>query len=140
MSGKPIIRVRDVMRRGHSLVSSSDTVRDVLDLVINDDNHIVVVDKRSPDDEYGLVRLSDIAHKVLAENKSPDRVNVYEIMSKPALCISETMDIRYCAMMFENFKLHAAPVVDSQGDILGAVSYEDLVLKGLMQLSDEAVR
>lgn len=135
MSSKTIIRVRDVMRRGHSLVSSRDSVRDVLDLVINDDNHIVVVDKKSPDDEYGLVRLSDIAHKVLALDKSPDRVNVYEIMSKPALCIPEAMDIRYCAMMFENFNLHAAPVIDSQGDILGAVSYEDLVLKGLMQLS-----
>jgi CBS domain containing-hemolysin-like protein len=137
MSDKPIIRVRDVMRSGHSLVNSSDSVRDVLDLVINDDNHIVVVDKRSPDDEYGLVRLSDIAHKVLAKNKSPDRVNVYEIMSKPALCIADSMNIRYCAMMFENFNLHAAPVIDSRGDILGAVSYEDLVLKGLMRLSED---
>ncbi|MEZ5538263.1 MAG: CBS domain-containing protein [Thiolinea sp.] len=137
MSEKMIIRVRDVMRSGHSLVNSRDSVRDVLDKVINDDNHIVVVDKKSPDDEYGLVRLSDIAHKVLAQNKSPDRVNVYEIMSKPALCIAESMDIRYCAMMFENFKLHAAPVVDSRGEIVGAISYEDLVLKGLMQLSDD---
>ncbi|MEZ5480061.1 MAG: CBS domain-containing protein [Thiolinea sp.] len=133
MSEKPLVRVRDVMREGYSLVHSQETVRDVLSKIVNDDNHIVIVDRKSPDDEYGLVRLSDIAHKVLAPGKSPDRVNIYEIMSKPALCIPERMDIKYCAMMFERFNLHAAPVVDHEGNIIGAVSYEDLVLKGLMQ-------
>lgn len=131
MSEKTVIRAKDIMREGYSLVDARDTIRNVLRKIEEDDNHIVIVDRMNEDDEYGVVRLSDIAHKVLAQDKSPDRVNVYEVMSKPALCISDRMDIRNCSRMFERFNIHAAPVIDVEGNILGAISYDDLVLKGL---------
>jgi len=134
MTEDKIIKVQDVMREGYSLVDSRLTIRQVLNQIIADDNHIVIVDKHSDHDEYGLLRLSDISRKVLAKDRSPDRVNVYEVMSKPALCIHGKMDIRHCAKMFERFNLHAAPVIDQNGNIIGAISYENLILKGLMQL------
>jgi len=134
MTEDKIIKVQDVMREGYSLVDSRLTIRQVLNQIIADDNHIVIVDKHSDHDEYGLLRLSDISRKVLAQDRSPDRVNVYEVMSKPALCIHGKMDIRHCAKMFERFNLHAAPVIDQNGNIIGAISYENLILKGLMQL------
>jgi CBS domain-containing protein len=93
----------------------------------------LIVDKRNADDEYGIVVLADIAKLVLAVDKSPDRVNVYEIMSKPVIQVSPDMDIRYCARLFERFGLERAPVVDA-GKIVGMVSYHVLVLRGLMQL------
>lgn len=134
MTEDKIIQVQDVMREGYSLVDSRLTIRQVLNQIIADNNHIVIVDKHADHDEYGLLRLSDISRKVLAKDRSPDRVNVYEVMSKPALCIHGKMDIRHCAKMFERFNLHAAPVIDQNGTIIGAISYENLILKGLMQL------
>ena len=69
------------------------------------------VDKRHDDDEYGMLLISDVAKKVLAMDRSPDRINVYEIMSKPVLSVDPDMNIRYCARYFERFGLTRAPVI-----------------------------
>ena len=92
--------------------------------------HSVVIDKRGDDDEYGIVLTSDIAKHVLAKDRSPDRVNLYEIMTKPVLTVESKMRIRYCARMLEHFSISTAPVVDN-GKIMGIVTYDVLVLKGL---------
>ena len=89
--------------------------------------------KRHDDDAYGIVLLSDMAKKVLAQNRSPDRVSLYEIMSKPVVWVEPEMDIRYCARLFDNFGLAIAPVVD-HGEVIGVVSYHEIVLNGLMEL------
>ena len=73
--------------------------------------------------------ISDIAKKVLALDRSPDRVNVYEVMSKPVISVDPEMDIRYCARMFERFGLSRAPVLENR-KIVGIVSFTDMVLKG----------
>ncbi|MCP5058499.1 MAG: CBS domain-containing protein, partial [bacterium] len=49
--------------------------------------HFLIVAKRHEDDEFGVVMVSDIAKHVLAPHRSPERTNVYEIMSKPALSV-----------------------------------------------------
>jgi len=86
--------------------------------------------KRHTDDEYGIVLLSDIARQVLAKDRAPERVNVYEIMSKPVLSVPSAMDIRYCARLFDKFGLTLAPVIDD-GPVLGIVTYSNMVLRGL---------
>jgi predicted transcriptional regulator len=91
----------------------------------------LIVDKRDDDDEYGIVLLSDIAKKVLAANRAPERTNVYEIMSKPVLGVHPDMQVRYCARLFNAFGLTLAPVIDAANEVLGMVSYDDLVLRGL---------
>ncbi len=63
-------------------------------------------------------------------DRSPDRVNLYEIMTKPVLSVEPKMRIRYCARMFEHFGISTAPVVEN-GEIKGMVTYDVLVLKGL---------
>ena len=90
----------------------------------------MLVDKRTEEDELGIVLVSDIAKNVLAMNRSPDRVNIYEIMTKPVLSVDPQMNIRYCARMFEHFGISTAPVV-RQGKVRGIVTYDALVLKGL---------
>jgi CBS domain-containing protein len=90
-----------------------------------------VVRKRHDDDEFGMVMISDIARQVLAQDRAPDRVNIYEIMSKPLLSVPPDMDIRYCARLFNRFDLSRAPVLD-QGEIIGIVSLTDLVMKGML--------
>ena len=86
-----------------------------------------MIDKRHDDDEYGMVLLSDIARNVLAKDKSPDRMNVYEIMTKPVLPVDPDMDIRYCARYFDRFGLSRAPVIEG-GKVIGIVSYTDMVM------------
>jgi CBS domain-containing protein len=90
------------------------------------------VDKRHDNDEYGIVLLSDVARDVLAANRSPGRVNVYEVMSKPVVGVHPGMDIRYCARLFHKLGFSYAPVIDNER-VLGIVGYADLVFNGLIQ-------
>ncbi len=127
-----IIRVRDVMRTDIDIVDGSLTVAEVLGCMDTLSSRAVVVDKRDENDEYGFVLLEDIARKVLAKDRSPERVNIYEIMTKPALSVRSEMNIRYCARLFDKFGIRRAPVIDD-GRVSGIVSYNDMVLKGLKE-------
>jgi signal-transduction protein with cAMP-binding, CBS, and nucleotidyltransferase domain len=130
MNKKNIIRVEDVMKPDFDLVDGMDTVAEVLKKSQHPETKCFIVDTRHKNDEYGIVLLSDIAKQVLARNKSPERVNIYEIMTKPVVSVDPKMDIRYCARMFENFGLGRAPVVDG-AKVVGIVGYTDIVLHGI---------
>ena len=130
MSKKIIIRVEDVMKTDFDLVDGMDTVADALRKSRHVESKCFVVDTRHENDEYGIVLLSDIAKLVVARDKSPERVNIYEIMSKPVVSVDPKMDIRYCARLFENLGLGRAPVIDG-GKVIGIVGYTDIVLHGI---------
>lgn len=130
MKSREIVRVRDVMRPEIDIVDGMTTITDALNDMKSLNNKMLIVDKRHDDDEYGVVRMSDIAHHVLAQDKSPDRVNVYEIMIKPAITVDASMDIRYCARLFERLKLSRAPVMEN-GKLVGVVSLTRMVIHGI---------
>lgn len=130
MNDKKPTRVRDVMKEKFDLVEGVLTVREALEKMQHVDTKSLIVDKRHDDDEYGIVLMSDIAREVLAKDRAPERVNIYEIMSKPVVSVDPQMDIRYCARLFDRFGLSRAPVVE-KGRIIGMISYTDMVLKGL---------
>jgi len=133
MSEKTIVRVRDVMSDQFDLVDGMLTVKDALLGMQYPDGKALIVNKRNDDDEYGIVLIADIAKQVLAADRSPDRVNLYEIMSKPVLSVTPDMQIRYCARMMQRFGLGLAPVIEN-GKVLGVVSYHDLVVRGLLSV------
>ena len=130
MSKRQITQVRDVMKSNFDLVDGMATVADALDTMMHVETKCLIVRKQHPDDEFGVVTLSDIARKVLAVDRAPERVNIYEIMTKPVISVDPQMDIRYCARLYDRFHLTRAPVVENQ-EIVGIVSYTDMVLKGL---------
>ena len=132
MTNRSVVRVADVMERDYVIVDGVATVAEALAALLEREAHFLMVAKRHPDDEFGIVMVDDIAKQVLARNRSPERTNVYEIMSKPVLAVRPEMDIRYCARLFENFGISAAPVI-ARGEIKGVVAYDQLVLKGLAQ-------
>jgi len=132
MSDRKVIRVRDVMKPHVDIVQGMITVKEALATMKHIETKALVVDKRHDDDEYGIVMLSDIAKYVLATDRAPERVNVYEVMSKPVICIDPDMDIRYCARLFNKFGLSRAPVVENR-KVIGIVSFTDMVLNGMVQ-------
>ena len=134
MNDHKIIRVRDVMQNNYCRVEGLMTVDQALISMKDNRAAALIIKKRNEDDEYGIVVLADIARKVLGQNRAPDRVNVYEIMRKPALAVRPDMQIKYCARLFDQFDLSVAPVVDSAGEVIGIVSYDDLVMGGQDQL------
>jgi len=127
---RKIIRVSDVMKKNFDIIDGMTTISNALNKMKHIDTKTLIIDKRDENDEYGVVLISDIAKQVLAKDRSPDRVNVYEVMAKPAISVDPNMDIRYCARLFENFGLSRAPVIEC-GKMVGIVSFTDMVLRGM---------
>ena len=130
MSDRTPIRVRDVMKTEVDMVDGMATVSEALATMRHVETKSLIVNKRHEHDEYGIVLISDIAKQVLATDRSPDRVNVYEVMTKPVISVDPDMDIRYCARLFEKFGLSRAPVIENR-EVIGIISFTDMVLKGL---------
>ncbi|WP_286263957.1 CBS domain-containing protein [Thalassotalea atypica] len=127
MNSKVQIKAQEVMTEGFVMLDGMKTVRDALTAMKEQNTSVVIVEKRNEHDAYGIVLLADIAKHVLAKDRSLDRVNIYEIMSKPVVSVPPQMDVRYCARLFEKFGLSCAPVIDSE-EILGLVGYKELLL------------
>ena len=130
MTSKNKIAVRDVMKKSFDIIDGMTTVSEALKKMKHIETKTLIVDKRDENDEYGVVLISDIAKQVLAKDRAPDRVNIYEVMAKPVISVDPNMDIRYCARLFENFGLSRAPVIES-GKMVGIVSFTDMVLNGM---------
>lgn len=130
MSERKVVHVRDVMNDRFILADGLETVGAAFSELKRREARCILVKKRTDKDEYGMVLLSDIAKKVFVPDRSPDRVNIYEIVSKPVISVRPEMDIRYTARLFSQFGLSVAPVVDHD-QIVGVVTYNDMVLEGL---------
>ncbi|MGB0466751.1 MAG: CBS domain-containing protein [Pontibacterium sp.] len=128
---KTVVRVKDVMTQNFAMVDGLVTIEEALGLFRSKNALALLINKRHEDDEFGILLLSDIAKLVVAKDRAPERVNVYEVMTKPVVSVKSRMDVRYCARLFENLGLAMAPVIE-HGKILGIVSYDDIVLKGLV--------
>ena len=120
--------VRDAMQDNSFQFSDGMvTVAEGIKLAKQHNVSALIINKRHDDDEYGLVLLADIAKQVIAKDRSPDRVNLYEIMAKPKLSVKPSMDVRYCVRLFERFGVHTAPVIEND-KIVGMVDYTSMVL------------
>lgn len=136
MNEKTAIRVRDVMHNSFCRVDGMTTVDQALRRLKESRASVLIIQKRDEHDEHGLVLLADIARKVLSKNRAPERVNVYEIMSKPALAVRPDMQVKYCARLLDQFDLTTAPVIDSAGEVIGIIDYDNLVMGGLADLDE----
>ena len=134
MSEREVVRVQHVMKKEFDLVDGMTTIKEVLEKMKNTETKCLIIDKRHDDDEYGILLIADIAKEVLAKDRAPERVNVYEVMSKPVITVDGQMDIRYCARLFDKFGLSRAPVVEN-GKVIGIVSFTDMVLQGMVNRS-----
>ena len=129
MSGKSYIKVSDVMTTTIKTIDATATVAEAIEVMRESGVSSLVAERRDASDEYGLVVVSDIARQVIAENRAPERVNVYEIMTKPVLAVAADMNIRYAVRMLVQFGLSRALVVDHERTPVGIATLRDMVLR-----------
>lgn len=130
MKERQDIQVRQVMRRDVTEVDGGIDVMEAMRIMKKVGATSLIVKRRYEDDEYGMLLFSDIAKQVIAKDRAPERVNVFEIMSKPVMSVRPGMSIRHCARLFERFGINHAPVIEND-EVIGIVSYYLLVLGGL---------
>ncbi len=122
--------VRQVMREEVTEVDGGIDVMEAMRIMKRVEATSLIVRKKSEQDEYGMLLFSDIAKQVIAKDRAPERVNVFEIMGKPVITVRPEMSIRHCARLFEQFGISHAPVLEND-QVIGIISYYLLVLGGL---------
>ena len=130
MNDRSKITVRDVMRASVTEVDGSIDVMEAMRVMKRVGATCLVVKKRHEHDEFGMVLFSDIAKQVIARDRAPERVNVFEIMAKPVIAVRPDMSLRNCAKLFERFGISHALVIEDDA-VVGIVSYYLIVLGGL---------
>lgn len=130
MSGDVPMRVADIMSADVHSVDGLATVAEAMALMRRHTIGSLVVNRRDSDDEFGLLVVSDIAAQVIAANRAPERMHVYEVMSKPVLTLPSDMLARYATRLLVRLGLSRAIVVDHDRNLLGMATLRDLVLAG----------
>jgi CBS domain-containing protein len=136
MSAKEYVTAGEVMTPTVQTIDGLSSVQEAIDLMREHAISSLVIDRRHDGDEFGLLVVADIATKLIAEDRSPARTNVYEIMSKPVLTVNREMDIKYAIRLLARFGVSRALVTD-HGALVGMVTLRDLVLR-FMPREDEA--
>ena len=126
--GRSFIRVGEVMTPSPRVIDGLATVRQAVELMREHHVSSLIIDRRHDGDEYGMVTVNDIAGKVIGRDRSPDRMNVYEIMSKPVLTVDVDMDIKYAIRILTRFHLSRALVLE-KGAMLGIVTLRDMAIR-----------
>lgn len=130
-------KVRAVMAGPPIVVDGLATVERAIELMRQHKISSLVIDKRHEGDEYGLLVVSDVAGKVIGEDRSPARTNVYEVMSKPVLTVDVDMGIKYAVRLLDRFGVSRA-LVTERGALVGMVTLRDMVLRYLGPDGDRA--
>jgi CBS domain-containing protein len=120
-----MLKASDVMTKDVATIRSSATVAEAVKLMRARDWRALIVERRHEQDAYGIISESDIVYKVIAYGKDPNKVRVYEVMTKPCITINPDLGLEYVAQLFANYHLHRAPVI--QGELIGIISITDIL-------------
>ncbi len=128
MKDEPHIKVQEVMTPQVRVIDSMATVRDAMNEMAESGVSSLVIERRDERDEFGLLEIGNIARDVIAAGRSPDRVNVYEIMTKPVVTLDAEMDIKYAIRLLNRLALSRGLVVDHDRRLVGIATMRDMVL------------
>ena len=122
---------RDVMTKKVVFVDGMATAKEAVEIMRSEKAEALIVKKRYPQDAYGIVMVHDFIKGVIIPDKTSAEVNVFEIMTKPAISVPAKMDVRYVANLLMKVGLWMAPV-EENGEYIGMVSLSDLILDNIL--------
>ncbi|ACK67614.1 CBS domain containing protein [Rippkaea orientalis PCC 8801] len=122
-----MLKVSDIMTTDVIIISSFATVAQAVKLMEEQGVLSLIVNRRHPQDAYGIITETDIINKVVAYGKDPKTIRVYEIMTKPCIVVNPDLAVEYAARLFMNTGIRCAPVI--QNELLGIISATDILTK-----------
>jgi CBS domain-containing protein len=122
-----MMKVADIMIKEVVTIRGSATVAEAVCLMKTKAISALIVDRRHPQDAYGIITKTDIIKKVAAYGKNPKMIRVYEIMTKPCIVVNPDLGVEYAARLFTNTGIHCAPVI--KDELLGIICASDILSK-----------
>lgn len=121
----------EVMVKKIILIDGMATAKEAVEIMRNEKVDSLIIDKREPNDAYGIVNVHDFIKGVFLLDKTSEEVNVFEIMTKPVISVPAEMDSRYVAKMLTNIGVRMAPV-EKNGEFIGMITLTDLIIDNLL--------
>ncbi len=122
---------KNVMTKDIVFIDGMATAKEAVEIMRQEKTEALIVKKRNPQDAYGIVSVHDFIKCVIIPDKTSEEVNVFEIMTKPAISVPADMDVRFVANLLMKVGLRMAPV-EENGEYIGMVSLSDLILENML--------
>ena len=117
--------VSEVMTRPVVFVDGDDTVANAIGLMREKWVSSLIINKRTPEDAWGIITRKDVVNKVVDPGKNPHEIKISEIMTKPVITVIPELALKYCARLMNSVGIRRAPVCDGK-EIIGLVSNTDI--------------
>lgn len=121
-----MLKAADIMTTKVCTIDALATVAEAIALMQDKKVRSLIVDK-SEDGAYGIVTETDIIYKVASQDRDPESIMVYQIMTKPCIVVNPDLDLKNVARLFAETGIARAPVIQKQ--LLGMISTTDLIMK-----------
>jgi signal-transduction protein with cAMP-binding, CBS, and nucleotidyltransferase domain len=122
---------KQVMRKKMVFIDGMATAKEAVELMKKENVQALIVKKRNELDAYGIVIVHDLINGVIIPEKTSEEVNVFEIMTKPAIWVPSNMDIHYVARLLMKIGIREAPV-EENGELIGMISLSDIILDNML--------
>ena len=122
-----MMKAEEIMTKEVVTIPGSATVAEAVKLMKDKGLKSLIVETRTENDPYGMVTETDIIYKVAAYGHDPQKMRVYEIMTKPCIVVNPELGAEYVARLFANTGVRRAPVI--KGKLLGIISISDILRK-----------
>ena len=123
--------VTDVMDPNIVFIDAMASIKEAVEVMRREEVEALFVNKRHDHDVYSIVAPKDFIKGVVLTDRSAMEVNIYEIMSKPAISVPHDMDVQYVARLLIKCGLRLAPV-EKDGKFVGVVSLSNIVLNNVL--------
>jgi CBS domain-containing protein len=118
--------IREVMTANPRALESGSNVMEAARLLRDEDTGIVPVVEG--DKLIGTVTDRDIAIRVVAEGKDPEKTTVGEIASRELVTIDPQQDLDEALRLMARHQVRRLPVVEEDGKLVGIVAQRDIAL------------
>lgn len=106
------------------------SVSSAIKKMLDENKFTLLVPRLNKSDAYGVITKKDIITKVIAEGRSPAKVKVKDVMSKPLVILTNlSLNLRWVAKAMSNSGVSTIAVFD-KGDFYGYVT-EACILEGV---------
>ena len=122
---------KNVMKKKVVFIDGMATAKEAVDLMRKENIEALIIKKRNNIDAYGIVRVNNFIDGVIIPDKTSEEVNVFELMTKPVICVPANMDVKYVASLLMNVGVREAPV-EEDGELIGMISISDLILDNML--------
>jgi CBS domain-containing protein len=118
--------IREVMTANPRALESGSNVMEAARLLRDEDTGIVPVVEGEK--LIGTVTDRDIAIRVVAEGKDPEKTTVGEIASRELVTIDPQQDLDEALRLMARHQVRRLPVVEEDGKLVGIVAQRDVAL------------